>query len=110
MAAKFTAKEVSELPGIVKVVGLVVAEVAILLAGIGTIFARSTQPGTNDPKSPDYYRSLAEPAPLWQLPGVLGELLPLPLASHVPMTTICIAEETILAMLYVALAVVDDQQ
>jgi hypothetical protein len=110
MAAKFIAKEVSELPGVFKLIGLVVAEVAVLLAGIATIFARAAQTGTSDPRSRDYYRSLAEPAPLWQLPGLLGELLPLPLATRVPITTIFIGEETIQAMLYIALAVVDGQQ
>jgi hypothetical protein len=110
MAAKFIAKEVSELPGIFKLIGLVVAELAVLLAGVGTVFARAAQTGTNDPKSEQYFSSLAEPTPLWQLPGLLGQLLPVPVTARIPITTIFIAEETVLAMVYIALSVIDAEQ
>lgn len=110
IAAKFAAQEIEKLPGIFRIIGLLIAEVVVLLAGVATVVARTAVAAPNAPSSPDYYEELAMPLPCWELPGLLGQLLPLPVVQDVPITSIVIGEQTVLTMVYLALEVLGVEQ
>jgi hypothetical protein len=97
IAAKFVAKEISKIPEPFDLIALAIAEVIVILVGVGAISLRELMA----PDIPEPTSWLAHPP----LPSPLPNPLPPPLAqliAKLPVTVTVQAQETILTAIYLA--------